>query len=162
MLREANSFNALLFFPREHYYRHVAEVHRCDLIGGIMNEIAFFHARERNIMTILRIILRLFILIGTLLLIAEYVPGISVVDWKSALNAAIILSAINLVVRPILMILTLPINLLTFGLFTFVTNASLFWLSTIFVSGFTVQGFLPAFIGALIITMVNSVTHKII
>ena len=113
-------------------------------------------------MTILRIILRLFILIGTLLLIAEYVPGISVVDWKSALNAAIILSAINLVVRPILMILTLPINLLTFGLFTFVTNASLFWLSTIFVSGFTVQGFLPAFIGALIITMVNSVTHKII
>ena len=109
---------------------------------------------------ILRLILKIAITAGTLILVAQYVPGITVTGWYPALIAALILGVVNITLKPILLLFTLPLNLATLGLFTFILNAALFWFVGSFVDGFEVAGFLPAFLGALIISIVSSVAHK--
>ena len=106
-------------------------------------------------MNYMRLILRWVINAGTLLLLAFYLPGISVSGWYSALIAALVLGLVNAVLRPILILLTLPVNILTLGLFTFVINALLFWFVASFIDGFAVAGFWPAFWGALILSVVS-------
>ncbi len=103
----------------------------------------------------MRLILRWIINAGTLLLLAYYLPGITVSGWYAALIAALILGLVNAVIKPVLVILTLPVNILTLGLFTFVINALLFWFVASFVDGFFVAGFWPAFWGALILSIVS-------
>ena len=96
------------------------------------------------------------------ILVANVVPGIAVRDFYTALLVALVYGLINAVVRPLLLILTLPINLLTLGLFTFVLNALLFWLVARIVPGFNVAGFAPAFWGALILTVVSYLTSAML
>lgn len=96
------------------------------------------------------------------ILVSRVVPGISVRDFYTALIVALVYGLLNAIVRPILIILTLPITLLTLGLFTFVLNALLFWLVARFVPGFTVAGFMPAFWGALIIWAVSYLTSAVL
>ena len=96
-----------------------------------------------------------------LLLVARYVPGIEVSGFSVALMVALVLGLVNIILKPILIILTLPITLLSLGLFTFVINAILFWLVSFFVPGFSVDGFIPAFIGALAIAAVHWIAEKI-
>lgn len=95
------------------------------------------------------IILRWFINALALILITYVVPGFSVGSFWTALIAALFLGIVNAVVRPILLILTLPINILTLGLFTLVINALMFWFVASFVKGFDILGFWPAFWAAL-------------
>ncbi|TSC84992.1 MAG: putative membrane protein [Parcubacteria group bacterium Gr01-1014_13] len=90
-----------------------------------------------------------------LILIAYYIPGITVVSFYSALVAALILGLINALIRPILLVLTLPINIFTLGLFTLVINALMFWLAASVVKGFFVAGFWPAFWGALAMWLIS-------
>lgn len=92
-----------------------------------------------------------------LLVIAEYVPGISLEGVYVATISVLILGLLNAVVRPILFILTLPITIITLGLFSFVINAALFWFVASFVEGFTVDGFWIALLGSLLMTLVNMV-----
>lgn len=91
----------------------------------------------------------------TLLGIAYYVPGIGVDSFYSALIAALVLGLVNALIRPLIILLTLPINILTLGLFTLVINAFLFYFVSTVVKGFTVAGFWPAFVGALIMSVVS-------
>ena len=86
---------------------------------------------------------------------ANVLPGIHVKSFWTALLAAIVLSIINFFVKPAFIILTLPINFLTLGLFTFLINALMIWLVSIIVSGFVIDGFVWAFILALIVTAVK-------
>ena len=79
-----------------------------------------------------------------------------------AVMVALIWGLINVTLKPILYVLTLPINILTLGLFTFVINAFLFWFVATFVEGFSVDGFLPALLGTLIISIVSSVGNKFV
>jgi putative membrane protein len=72
-----------------------------------------------------------------------------------ALIAGLVLGIINAVVRPIFVVLTFPLTIVTLGLFLFVLNAFCLWLTSVFVPGFTVTGFWPAFLGALIISVVS-------
>ncbi|PIT91302.1 hypothetical protein COU17_01150 [Candidatus Kaiserbacteria bacterium CG10_big_fil_rev_8_21_14_0_10_49_17] len=109
----------------------------------------------------LGIIIKVLATAGTLLLLESYLPGIEVSGIYIAVIAAVILGVLNLIVRPVLFVLTLPITLLSFGLFTFVLNALLFWFATTFIEGFTVSGFVPAFIGALAITLVHWILDRI-
>lgn len=95
------------------------------------------------------------------LLAAYYVPGFAVSGFYAAMIVAVILGILNITVKPIILILTLPLNLLTFGLFTFVVNALLLWFISTFIAGFAVAGFVPALWGSLIITVVNWVLHKL-
>jgi len=109
---------------------------------------------------LLKIITKLLITALALLLVSYYIPGIEVTGVYSAVIAAFLLGLANLFIRPILFILTLPITLLTLGIFSFVINAILFWFVASFVDGFVVAGFVPAFIGAFIVSMISGLGNK--
>lgn len=76
-------------------------------------------------------------------------------DFSAALIAALVLGLVNALIRPVLVLLTLPVTLLTLGLFIFVINGLLFWTVANFVSGFYVAGFWPAMIGALLYSLIS-------
>lgn len=103
------------------------------------------------------LILRWIINALALLTLTYILPGITVSGFYAALIAALILGIINAILRPILILLTLPINILTLGLFTFIINGFLFWFVGTIVKGFEVQGFWTALIGALIMTLINAI-----
>jgi len=86
---------------------------------------------------------------------ASLIPGIALGGLGHTLLAALVLGIINAVVRPILIFLTLPITLVTLGLFIFVLNAFCLWLTSGLVPGFEVHGFGAAFLGALVISAVS-------
>ena len=110
----------------------------------------------------MRLLLRWLISALTLMLVAYYVPGIAVVTFYSALIAALILGLVNAIIRPLVVILTLPVNILTLGLFTLVINALMFWLASSVVKGFYVSGFMAAFWGALIMWLVSWVVNGLL
>lgn len=95
------------------------------------------------------------------MLVAYLVPGIVVVSFWSALLVALALGVLNAIIRPILVILTLPITLITLGLFTLVINAALFWFVSTVVKGFTVESFGAAFFGALILWLFSFMTNAV-
>ena len=93
--------------------------------------------------------------------IAYVLPGVHVTSFTSALAVALVLGIINAFLKPVLLILTLPINILTLGLFTLVINAILILLVSKFVSGFVVDGFLWAFIFGIILSIANTFAHSL-
>ena len=103
---------------------------------------------------------RLIITAFALVLVAEFIPGITVDSAFTALIAALILGIVNAIIRPILVILTFPITILTLGLFIFVINALLFWFVASFIDGFTVTGFFPALVGSVIVSLLSTFVNK--
>jgi putative membrane protein len=101
------------------------------------------------------ILVRWFILAFAVLVTAYLIDGIQVAGFSSALFAAAILGILNAFFRPILIILTLPINILSLGLFTFVINALLLEMVSGVVPGFVVRGFWSAVFGSLLISVVS-------
>ncbi len=89
-------------------------------------------------------------------------PGIEVASFYIALIAALVLGLANAVVRPLVFILTLPVNIITLGLFTFVINALMLWLTASVVPGFEIAGIVPAVMGAIILFVVGWVTNVLI
>ena len=90
-----------------------------------------------------------------LLAVAYLLPGVAIASFASALVAALVLGLINAVIRPVLVLLTLPATILTLGLFIFVINGLLFWLVGSFVQGFFVAGFWAGFFGAIVYSIVS-------
>src|SRR6476646_9369699 len=86
-----------------------------------------------------------------LVIVANLVSGFTVDSWGSALWAALILGLVNAIVRPILVVLTLPLTIVTFGLFLVVINALMLQLAAAIVPGFRIAGFGPAFIGTVLL-----------
>jgi len=97
-----------------------------------------------------------------IMLAASIVPGIAVDGLVSALAAAVLLGLINAFVRPVLLILTLPITLLTLGLFLLVLNGFCFWLVAWLVKGFHVTGFGSALLGSLVVSVVSWIVTALI
>lgn len=89
------------------------------------------------------------------LAVANLVPGITVASFWTALVLAILWGIINITIKPIVLILTLPINILTLGVFTFILNGFFLWLLGGIVKGFEVQGFWVAVLGALVLSILN-------
>lgn len=110
----------------------------------------------------MKLLLRWILNAGVLLLIARFMPGIGVTGWYAALIAALVLGLVNAIIRPIVIFFTLPINILTLGLFTFIINALLFWFVASVVDGFSVNGFAPAFWGALVITVASWIISSVL
>ena len=110
----------------------------------------------------MKIISKILVAALALLLTAYLVPGIEVDNVYIAIIAAFILGALNLIARPILIILTLPITILTLGLFIFVINALIFLFVASFVQGFSVDGFLVALVGSLLVSVISSIGNKFI
>lgn len=101
-----------------------------------------------------------------LLVVAYLYPGVQVASFTSALVAAAVIGLFNMLLRPILVVLTLPVTLVTLGLFLFVINALLFWAASGVLNGFHVNGFWAALLGSLIYSalmlVVNSAVNSLL
>lgn len=100
-------------------------------------------------------LIRLTFNVLALILVASIVPGIEVKGFMPAIAAALLLGIFNAFLRPLLILLTLPMSLLTFGLFILVINGFLLKLVAWVISGFEVQGFWPALLGAVLISLTS-------
>ncbi|MBH41503.1 MAG: hypothetical protein CL685_02215 [Candidatus Magasanikbacteria bacterium] len=105
----------------------------------------------------MKLLLRWAINAAGLLLIAQFLGGITLSGWYAAFITILILGLVNAIIRPILLFFTLPINILTLGLFTFVVNALLFWFVSTVVEGFVVSSFVAAFVGAFMLSIISGV-----
>lgn len=103
----------------------------------------------------MRFLLRLLLNGVAVFLAAQLIPGIGVASPGAALAAGIVLGLVNAIIRPLLILLTLPVTLVTLGLFIFVVNAICLALAAWFVPGFTISGFGSALIGALVISIIS-------
>jgi putative membrane protein len=110
----------------------------------------------------MRFLVRL-VLNGLAIIIAAWLlPGIHISSPVSALLAGVILGFVNAIVRPVLFFLTLPLTLLTLGLFIFVLNAICFGLTAWLVPGFSIDGFFSAVLGALLVSVVSWILNGIV
>ena len=110
----------------------------------------------------MKIIIKILITALALLLASQIIPGIEVSGLYSAIIAALILGLLNVFIKPLLVILTLPITILTLGLFMFCINAALLLFTASFVEGFVVGGFITALIGSLFISIVSAIGNTFI
>ena len=94
-----------------------------------------------------------------LLLVAYLYPGVEVQSFGSALIAAAVIGLFNIILRPILVLLTLPVTIVTLGLFLFVINALMFWAAASILEGFQVAGFGAALLGSLIYSAIMIVVN---
>ena len=108
------------------------------------------------------LLIRWFINALALMLVACLYSGVQVNGIIEALIAALVLGLVNALIRPILVILTLPVTILTLGLFIFVINAFLFWFVAEIVKGFTVSGFMGALIGSLMFSVITIITSWLV
>jgi len=108
-------------------------------------------------------IIRLLINMVAILIIAYLLPKVLGVDsWLAALVAAFLLGVVNTFIRPLLVLLTLPLTLVTFGVFLLVINGLLLWLVSAVVRGFHVYGFWGAVIGSILISIVSWVLSSFV
>jgi putative membrane protein len=115
-------------------------------------------------------ILRIFATAVAVYLTVNIVPGISVSGatsaggqgWMTLLLVSLVWSVMIAVIRPVLQILTLPLTIVTLGLFSFILNAFLFWAMAFIVPGFGVAGFIPALLGAVVLSVISWSIHKVL
>jgi len=107
---------------------------------------------------IVRLVLNALAFLG----IAYLIPGIQVDSFVTALIVALVLGLVNAFIRPIIMLLALPINMITLGLFSLVINAFLFWLVAWWIPGFVVPGATEAFLGALVLWAASWLTNALL
>jgi putative membrane protein len=101
------------------------------------------------------------LLSASALVFVTYVySGVQVTSFSSAMLAALVIGLLNAVVRPVLVVLTLPVTVLTLGLFLFVINAILFWAAAGVLEGFAVRSFIAALVGSLIYTVLGVVIES--
>jgi putative membrane protein len=117
----------------------------------IAREVAVYPRRA------MKLIVRWLLLAAALLLVAYLYSGVTINNFGAAMIAALVLGLLNTVVRPLLVLLTLPVTLITLGLFLFVINALMFWAAAWLLDGFNVAGFGAALIGSLIYSLCGMV-----
>ena len=96
-----------------------------------------------------------------LYLTAVIVPGFKITSFGRALLAALIVGLLNMFIRPILIFLSLPINIITLGLFVFVINAVILRLAAAMLKGFDISGWIPAIIGAIVMALLNALAFMV-
>jgi putative membrane protein len=110
----------------------------------------------------MKLLIHWIILTLSVLAVSQFVPGIHVNSFMTALIVGAVLAFINLIIKPIVTLLTLPINVITLGLFSLVINGFFFWIVSKIISGFEVRTFTAAVIGAFIVSILNWVGNKIL
>ncbi len=109
----------------------------------------------------MELLIKWFLYALSLLFIAWIVPGISVAGFGAALLAAVVVAFVNIVIKPFIILLTLPVNILTLGLFTLIINALMFGLAAKLSPGFNIENFWAAFFGALIFSVLSIIISGI-
>jgi len=110
----------------------------------------------------MRLFLKWLIMAASIIIAAYFIPGVMVGSFFSALWVALFLGVVNILVRPVLIFITLPINILTLGLFTFVINAVLILLASSVIKGFEVAGFWWALLYSIVLSLVNYIINLIV
>ena len=110
----------------------------------------------------LRLLLNWLMSAISLLIVTRVVPGFIVRGFSTALLAAIVIGLVNATLGLLLKILTFPLTVLTLGIFWLIINALMLMVASAFVPGFKVQGFIPAFLGAIVLSLVNVLLHWIV
>lgn len=108
----------------------------------------------------MKLILKWLLSAAALLFVAYIYDGVSLKSYQAALIAAFVIGLLNTLVRPILVILTLPVTVVTVGLFLFVINALMFWAAASLLDGFNVTGFWAALIGSLIYSVLSMIINS--
>jgi putative membrane protein len=108
----------------------------------------------------MKLILKWLLSAAALLAVAHLYSGVVVTSFTAALIAAFVIGLLNTIVRPILVVLTLPVTLVTLGLFLFVINALMFWAAASLLDGLEVRGFTAALIGSLIYSVLSIVIES--
>jgi len=106
-----------------------------------------------------KFLIKWFIDVVALLVVIHVIAGVSIDNMQTALVAALVLGLLNALIRPLILILTLPLTILTLGLFTLFINGFLFYLAAKFIKGFTVSGFWNAFWAALLFSIISSLLN---
>lgn len=110
----------------------------------------------------MHLILKILITSLALLIVARYLPGVTVDGFYTALIAALVLGVMNVTVKPVLVILTLPISIVTLGLFLFVINAGLFMFAASFIEGFDVSSFWVALAASFVVSVISTIGNGLI
>jgi len=110
----------------------------------------------------MKLLTKLLLVALTLLLVSEYINGITITGLYPAIISAVILGILNAIVRPVLILLTLPITVVTLGLFIIVINATIFYFASSFIQGFMVGSFGAALIGSLIVSAVSIAGNRLL
>ncbi len=131
-------------------------------ILGASEQIQLLSERLLVCSSLMKTLIRWLLLAGALLLVANLYPGVEVKNFTSALIAAFVLGLLNTLLRPILVLLTLPVTVLSLGLFLFIINALMFWAAANLLDGFAVAGFAAALIGSLIYSLCGMVIDVLI
>jgi putative membrane protein len=108
----------------------------------------------------MRLIIHWFIRALSLMIVAMLFPGFHVANFGTAFIAVAVLTILNVTVKPILVIFSLPVTILTFGLFSFVINAVVFLMASALVPGILIDGFFPALIASLLFSVVSAVLQS--
>lgn len=110
----------------------------------------------------MKLLIRILVTSGLVLLISHFMTSVDVANFKTALIVAIVLGLLNIFIKPILVLLTLPVTIVTLGLFLFVINAFIILLCSRLVDGFRVNSFWTALIFSIILSVCQSIVYKII
>jgi putative membrane protein len=110
----------------------------------------------------MNLLIRLVVTAGIVMLLAHFLPGVAVSGFVAALIVAIVLGLLNFIVKPILVILTIPITIVTLGLFLFVINACIILLADNFIDGFGVRGFWTALLFSVLLSICQSIAYSIL
>ncbi len=108
----------------------------------------------------MKLVLKWLLSAAALLFVAYVYSGVQVTSFTAALVAAFVIGLLNTIVRPVLVILTLPVTVVTLGLFLFVINALMFWAASFLLGGFQVNGFWAALLGSLIYSVIGIVIES--
>jgi putative membrane protein len=110
----------------------------------------------------MKLILRILLSAVAVVILSKVLPNVSVDSYTTAIIVAIVLSLLNFIVKPILVILTLPVTIVTLGLFLLVINAIIILLASNFITGFTVNGVLWAIIFSLLLSLLQSILYSLL
>jgi len=110
----------------------------------------------------MKLLLKWFIMAASIVIAAYFIPGVKVGSFMSAIWVALFLGIVNVLVRPLLIFITLPINILTLGFFTFVINAVLILLASTVIKGFEVSGFWWAVLYGIVLSAINFLLNLIV
>lgn len=111
---------------------------------------------------IMKPLLKLLVSTLTIIIAAYFIPGVKIASYWTAIVVALVMAIVNAIIKPIVMFFTLPLNVLTLGLFTFVVNGLMILLVAYFVPGFQVAGFWTAVIFSISITFINWLLTKLV
>lgn len=110
----------------------------------------------------LKLIMRWVVSALALYLVAMILPGIHLTNFASALVAVLIIGLVNALIKPVLFLLTLPVTIITFGLFSFILNALMLMFASAITPGFKIDGFITALLGSVLFSVMTTILHALI